>query len=265
MVADIITAAMRWWMACVVAIAANAQTPSAESSLLDRVRARTDENLRRLPNYTCTETIERTLRAGRKGRLRPKDTVQLNVAYVEGRELFGRLGDHRIDQPDIGQFVDRPIGNGQFALFVKSIFVGQGGMFGSPVKTKIEGKQAFRFDYTIPLSDSGFSITSAVGKAYVGYSGSFWVARETLDLMRLIISADHLPPQLKMAYDLTIIDYGPVSIGGKLFPLPLRSKWETKDVFGSEARNIVTFENCHEFIGESVLKFGDAESSPPPK
>ncbi len=75
--------------------------------------------------------------------------------------------------------------------------------------------------------------------------------------MRLIIQADDLPPQLKIAYDLSTIDYGPVSIAGTLFPLPVRSHWETKDVFGEEARNVTTFENCHEFIGESILKFGN--------
>ncbi len=252
---------MRCWSACVIAwfaVVGQAQDPS----LLDKVKARADENLGRLPNYTCTETIERSLRYGPKGRLRSKDAVHLNVAYVEGQELFGRLGEPRIDQADIGQLVSRPIGNGQFALFVKSIFSGQRGIFGSVVNTKLEGKQAFRFDYRIPLARSGFRIQSAAGEAIVGYSGSFWVARDTLDLMRLIISADDLPPQLKMAYDLSIIDYGPVSIGGTRFPLPLRSKWETKDVFGEEARNITTFASCHEFIGESVLKFDDAESAP---
>lgn len=233
--------------------------------MLGKVKARAAENLRRLPNYTCTETIDRSLRLGRKAKLRPEDTVRLNVAYVEGKELFGRPGDRRIDQSDIGRLVDKPIGNGQFALFVKSIFLGQRGTFGFSVKTKLEGKQAFRFDYTIPLVQSGLRIQSAVGEAIVGYSGSFWVARDTLDLMRLIVSGDDLPPQIKMASDVTTIDYGPVSIGGTIFLLPLRSTWETKDVFGSEARNILTFENCHEFIGESVLKFGDTEPSPAPR
>ena len=245
-----------WWLMCLAAAGTQAQEPG----LLDKIKARTSENLRRLPDYTCTETIERFLRTDRRARLRPTDTIHLDVAYVEGKELFGHPGEHRIDEPDIGKFVGTPIGNGQFALFAKSIFLGRRATFGRAEKTKLRGRQAFRFDYAVPLAHSGFRIQSGVGEALVAYDGSFWVDRDTLDLMRLSISAD-LPPQLKMEYDLTMIDYAPVSIGGTLFPLPLRSRWETKDTFGLEARNVTSFENCHQFIGESVLKFGDAQSS----
>src|SRR5580698_7422004 len=72
---------MRWRMTFFAVVVATAQEPS----LLDRVKARADENLRRLPNYTCTETIQRSLRLDRSTKLRPFDNVRLNVAYVEGR------------------------------------------------------------------------------------------------------------------------------------------------------------------------------------
>ena len=140
-----------------------------------RIKARADENLKHLPNYTCTETIQRSLRTSRRDRLRPTDTVHLDVAYVGGKELFGRPGEHRIDQPDVAQLVTKPIGNGQFALFAKSIFLGQRAKFGPPVNTRRAGKQAYRYDYTIPVAQSGFRIQSAVGEAIVGYSGSLWV------------------------------------------------------------------------------------------
>jgi len=250
---------MRLWFVCCALVAANAQDPS----LLDKVKARAGENLKRLPNYTCTETIDRFVERRRFGKLH-RAPVRLDVAYVGGKELFGRPGSGKIDEPDIAKFVDRPIGNGQFALFVRSIFLGQGAQIGLPVKTKLEGQQSFRFDYRIPLAFSGFRIQSAVGEAIVAYSGSFWVA-ESLDLMRLVVSAQDLPPQIKIASDVQTIDYSPISIGGVLFLLPLRSSWETKDVFGWAARNTTTFRNCHEFIGESVLKFGDTENSPRPK
>jgi len=251
---------MRLWFVCCALVAANAQ----EASLLDQVKARAGENLRRLPNYTCTETIDRFVDRGRFRRLH-KAPVRLDVAYVGGQELYGLPGSGKIDEPDITKFVDRPIGNGQFALFVKSIFFAQGAQIGLPIETKLEGQQSFRFDYRIPLEFSGFRIQSAAGEAFVAYSGSFWVTRESLDLMRLIVSAQDLPPQIKIASDGQTIDYGSASIGGALFRLPVRSRWETRDAFGWFARNTTTFRNCHQFVGESVLKFGGPEPSPPPK
>ncbi len=256
---------MRALLLFICAMAAKAQITSSGQSLLDRIKIRAGENLRRLPNYTCTENIARSLRIGRRGPLRPKDTVRLNVAYVGGKELFGLPGAGRVDQANLSKLVDGPIGNGQFAVFVRSIFLKQGATFSQFSKTKLDGKQAFRFEYTMPLAHSGFSIKSSVGEAIAGYSGSFWVAAETLDLMRLLVSADRLPPWLKMASDITTTDYGFVSIGGSTFLLPARSIHEAKDVYGEEVRNDVTFENCRKFVGESILKFSDAESPPPNK
>jgi hypothetical protein len=262
-------------------MAVNAQISPAGQSLLDRIQTRAAENLRRLPNYTCTESIDlyrehrsvprasictesidRSIRLGRRGPLRPKDTVRLNVAYVGGKELFGLPGTGRVDQANLSKLVDGPIRNGQFAVFVRSIFLEPGAAFSHSSKTNLDGRQAFRFDYTMPLAHSGFNIKSSVGEAIVGHSGSFWVAAETLDLMRLVVSADGLPPRLKIASDVTFTDYGLVSIGGSTFLLPARSIHEAKDVFGEEVRNVITFGNCREFVGESVLKFSDADSSP---
>lgn len=76
---------MRWWIVCVAATASGAQSPV----LLDSVKARAQENLKRLPDYTCTENVERSLQGRRERRLRHRDTVRLNVAYVGGKELFG--------------------------------------------------------------------------------------------------------------------------------------------------------------------------------
>ncbi len=253
---------MRALLLFILAVAVNAQVSSTGQSLLDRIKTRAGENQRRSPNYTCTESIERSMRLGRRGPLRPKDTIRLNVAYVGGKELFGLPGTGRVDQPDLSKLVDGPIGNGQFAVFVQSIFLEAGATFSHSSKTKLDGKQAFRFDYAMPLAHSRFSIKSSVGEAIVGYSGAFWVTAETLDLMRLVVSADGLPPRLKMASDITTTDYDFVSIGGSPFLLPARSIHAGKDVFGEEVRNVITFENCREFVGQSVLKFSDADSSP---
>jgi len=80
--------------------------------------------------------------------------------------------------------------------------------------------------------------------------------------MRLVVSSDRLAARLWLTSVVTTTDYGLVAIGAKQFLLPVRSAYEAKDLFGSEDPNTTRFENCHEFIGESVLKFEDSESSP---
>jgi len=252
---------MRWWVACFAVVVTKAQAPSP--SLLEMVRVRAEANLRRLPDYTCTENVERSLRAHRERRLRHWDTVHLNVVYVGGEELFGLLGASRIDHADVDKLVSGSIGNGQFAVFVRSIFLENRATFRPAAKTKLDGAPAFRFDYEVPVARSGFLLQSPpFGKAIVGYSGRFWVARDGLDLMRLVVSADNLPSSLMVVSDVITTDYRRILIGGSDFLLPERSTSEGKDARGGQTRNVTTFENCRQYVGESVLKFED--SAPPP-
>jgi hypothetical protein len=254
---------MRWWIACFAFVVAEAQQANLpQTFLIDQVKARADENLRRLPNYTCTEIIQRSLRKRNERKFRSKDTVRLNVAYVGGKELFGQPGQGRIDQPDVGKAASGTIESGQFAIFLKSIIRGERATFVFLGSTTLEGKKAFHFGYQVPLEQSVYSIRSNAGEAIVGYSGSLWVARDSLDLMRLVVSGDNLAARLWLTSVVTTTDYAQVPIGGKQFLLPVRSAYEAKDLFGSEDRNTTRFENCHEFIGESVLKFGDSDSLP---
>lgn len=249
---------MRGWLGLVLAISANAQSPAA-GTLLDQVKARIADNLRRLPDYTCTETIDRALRAKKRGRFQPLQHVRINVAYVGGKELFGIPGTGRVAHSNIERLVGGAIENGQFALFIHDIFVGSTSMIGSATKVKLNGDDAFKFDYRIP---TGLEIKSSVAERVVGYRGAFWIAHDSLDLKRLIVAAADLPRPLEMASDITSIDYGPVTIAGKKFELPMRSVWETRDIFGSEVRSTMTFGSCREYVGESVLKF-DATTPQP--
>lgn len=246
---------MRRWLGLVLVsapvISAHAQGPAA-GALVDQVKARIGDNLRRLPDYTCTETIDRSLRAKKRGHFQPLQHVRINVAYVGGKELFGVPGTGRVAHADIEKLVGGTIENGQFALFLHDIFVGSLSMIGSPAKVKLNGDDAFKFDYRVP---TGLKVQSSVAERVVGYRGSFWIARDSLDLKRLVVVAADLPPGLEIAADVTSIDYRPVTIAGKQFVLPIRSVWATNDVFGSEVRSTMTFGRCREYVGESVLKF----------
>ena len=63
-----------------------------EILILDHIKARMAENLRRLPDYTCTEIIDRSRRRRGTDAFAPVDTLKLDVARVDGKELFSRPG-----------------------------------------------------------------------------------------------------------------------------------------------------------------------------
>lgn len=254
---------MKWWLAGFAVLLAHGQQElPPETLLLAKIKAKVSENLKRLPNYTCTEIIERWHRPTPSDRPRMLDTVRLEVAYVEGKELFGWPGAGRIDQSEIGKLVGGTTGNGDFALIVKGIFLGPSATFHYEGDTELDGRKALSFDYHVAQLMSGYRIRTPGGQAFVGHHGSFWVDTETLDLMRLEVSAEEIPLTLRVESAAEAMEYGRVAIGHSTFLLPKSSELILTDLTGAEHRNRTRFEACRQFVSESVVSFTEAPPEP---
>lgn len=112
---------------------------SPDLALLSKIKVKESQNLDQLPNYTCTETIERWVKRSNESNATLLDTVRLEVAYVEGRELYGLAGA-RIDQSQLKKLVRGTIGEGAFAMKVKEIFQGQAATFHYDGRGELNGK-----------------------------------------------------------------------------------------------------------------------------
>jgi hypothetical protein len=71
----------------------NGQDLAPEVLLLARVKTHMGQVLSRLPNYTCLETIERSRRRASGKRFELVDALHLEVAFVDGKELFSWPGE----------------------------------------------------------------------------------------------------------------------------------------------------------------------------
>src|SRR5258706_15720440 len=65
--------------------ASGAQEELTPTPLTERIKAKMADNLRGLPDYICTQTVERRIQ--RAGESRLVDTQQLEMAQVDGKEL----------------------------------------------------------------------------------------------------------------------------------------------------------------------------------
>src|SRR6185369_10656113 len=102
---------------------ARSAVPAVNDALFAQVRARMIGNLSRLPNYTCLQTIERKVRQASSRRYELVDVVRLEVALVNGKELFSWPGAGKFEDKEISEIVSGgAIGNGTFALHAKSVF-----------------------------------------------------------------------------------------------------------------------------------------------
>lgn len=239
---------------------------SPEVLLLARIKVHMEQSLKRLPNYTCVETVERSRRRAPARKFELVDALRLEVAMIGRKELYSWYGENQFQERDLIDMVGGgAIGNGDFALHAYSVFLSSAPSYTYAGEQMLEDRPAVRYDYRVPLLNSGYRIRVPPREARVGYRGSFWVDARTLDVLRLEVIADEIPEELGLREAHTTIEYARIPIGEQEFLLPRRSELRMIDLAGNESRNRVEFSQCRQFTGESHLSFSDppADTGPP--
>ncbi len=251
----------RWLPAWFLAVAPLGQPVELSPDVLTlaRIKLAMSETLARQPNYTCIQQIERSHRHIPKRKFELHDLVRLEVALVEGRELFAWPGAGKFEEGDLTEMVTGgAIGTGDFALHARAVFQSSAPTFKYAGDSVLRGRKVTHYDFVVPLISSGYQLKVGERRATVAYHGSFWADAETQQLLRLQVEADDIPASLRIASARQVMDYGQVRIGSSDFLLPIASELSVTDADGNENRNRTEFKACRQYIGQSVLTFGEA-------
>jgi len=219
---------------------------------LERMRV----TLERQPNYTCLETVERTRRSP-GGNTQVEDTLRLEVALVDSKEMFAWPGSKEFEDKELTDLISTGMfGNGNFALYPRMLFGGGGPPFVSAGIVEVSGRRAAQYNFRVVRAMSGYQLSVDRRKATVGFHGSFYIDLETLDLRRIELIPDNIPPEFQISAVEDRVDYDRVKIGDERFLLPVESSlmMALPDVVN---RNHVVFAGCRKFTGESTLVFVD--------
>jgi hypothetical protein len=230
--------------------------------LLARVKAHMREELARLPNCSCLETVRRDHQpAG--GKMRPLDTIRLEVLYSDHREMYASPGDRGFSDSQPVDFVaSGTIGNGHFALYLSEL-VGDGRLsYEYKGEELLHGRRLARYDYRVPEYQSGHTITLSGASGTVGVTGSFWADPATYDIVRIAMEAMEIPPQLFVASSVTSIDYSHTNLAGTDFLLPQSADARLVKFNGEDNRNHIEFTHCHLYGAESSISFGSPQGFP---
>lgn len=235
---------------------------SPETILLARIRNVVSENLSHLPNFTCLQTIERSQRLPGTKRYRFLDNIRLEVALVEGKELYAWPGSPRFEEQELRDMVGGgAIGTGDFALHAKSIYLTDSARFTYQGTEELRGRKVHVFHYRVPMAASRYMMRIEKTEGPVGYQGHVYNDAETLEMARIEIHIDEIPPYLPLKEGHKVIDYAPMDIGGVRHVLPASMEMTLVDLNGGENRNRAVFSGCKQYMGESRLIFED----PPPE
>jgi hypothetical protein len=229
-----------------------------------RIRQKMRQNLSRLPDYTCVETIDRMQRSSDAAMFRPVDTVRVDVLHVGDKELYAWRGSKKFEDSLSHLVAAGTTSSGEFALHARSIFVGdaQSKYAG---EESIRGRRTMRFDYFIPLLTSGLTLSDGQRTGHVSVRGSFWADAVTLDLLRLDVHAEDIPPSLPFTAAVSTVDYGRVRIGGSDTLLPQSATVLLTKTAGSADRNHLQFSQCRAYGAQSEIRYEAAADNPAPE
>ena len=239
-----------------------AQDLPPEVLTLARIHDRVREAVERLPDCTCVETVARFRKPAGKD-LKPVDRVVLQILFSGGKELFASPGDTHWETNPFAFLASGMMGNGLFALNLKTIFLDNHSIIRYKGDESPTGRREARYDFHISRMSSGYTVQHAGASGVVAERGSFWADPETYDLRRLEFHADEIPPELLYADISTTIDYNRVRIGASDVLLPQTADMRTTGVDGEENLNHIEFTHCQGFHAESTLVFGAARDAAP--
>ncbi len=242
-----------------------------ELILLRNVKLKMRQNLSRIPNYTCLETMVRTMRPpdrmvvaapGTRVPFRRHDVVRLEVAEVNGDELFAFPGNHDFRKMTLREMGPGGLmGNGSFSLLANAVFASDKPVYHYVGEETVDGVKLLRWDFRVTQLVSAFQVQTQYGKAMVGYHGSFWADPRTFDAVRLDVSADDIPPRLGADQAGNRVEFAPVRIGSSYALLPQSGEISMRQIRGWDSHNQLTFTHCREYGVETTISFGEVNES----
>lgn len=225
-------------------------------ALLQSIRSRMAAHLSQLPNYTCHEMVDRLVRRANSTSFEHRDQVELEVAFVGDREYFAKPGESQFEDRPISKIVGAgTISNGAFGSSAAAIFTREGATFRYAGLSKKDGRQTVRFDFQVPEDKSRFLVSHDSRVGATAFKGSFWAEVGTLDLVRLEIKAERIPAYLGVRMVEESIKYKTVRIRETDFLLPYSSELAASDQMGNYSLNMIRFERCREFTGQSSITY----------
>jgi hypothetical protein len=256
------------------ATVASTANPDPEE-LFRKVRSKVLDDVSHVPRYTCVQTVNRAqyrpqygikpgscreLIAARKqltsyGYLIARDRLRLDVAVVDGAETFSWAGARRFETRHVDELVKSgATGSGEFVSYLTSVF-------GSDTDSiSYLGQSVFAFN--VPLKNSHYRYHTSGPDRTVGYHGSFLVDPAATELKRLTIVADEFPAGEAACMVEDTMDYHRVKIGNGDFLLPETATMDVLFNEGIESVNETSYSSCHEYTGESTIRFDEDATAP---
>lgn len=238
---------------------------------LDRVRARAFEYTDALPNFICEQLIRRLQSGGLRGKFGLKDTVTVDVAYVDGQEEYRnvkRNGKPLKDYDDVQQ--SGTYSTGEYGTILRDVLhPSSDARFTYRKKDTVAGVETEIWDLVVEQANSHWRLTFGGSTIKPKYRGAIWIDPKEFMVMRIEMDALNLPVSYPIDHAEMIIEYGPKKIGDKFYTLPsYTANLACHRGSATCVKNETEFRNYRKFTTESNISTTEStvtfeEAKPP--
>jgi hypothetical protein len=245
----------------------NAQ-PSSRADpqdVLVRVAAKLAVTEKRIPNFTCVETVTRDY-------YQPASTlpracsVLLEERKRRTKDLILRhlATDRNFDDKGIEHLVrDGPLGSGAYGAFLQLVFLQDVKEFVFERNLVSGGHNLMEYSFRVNRSDSHYRVKLDKSWIYTAYSGTFQLDPKSEEVFEMNLQEDDLPDSSDYCTTITSAKFHTVQIANVRFVMSARAVQRFVYGNGEEIENTTTFANCREYLGESTISFSqDSEPKP---
>jgi hypothetical protein len=255
------------------------------SELLLRVRETVLHTVDRLPRYMCTQTVDRSqyepdrtvfvkdcedLERSRDTSWKllrtTTDRLRLDVGVAARREIYSWVGENQFGNRSLFEIVtEGSMSTGYFKGFLELVFRSDNADFSYAGETTEGGRKLMEYRYRVPLEASHYVFRSDGRAVTTAYEGIVLADPETAEPVRLTVRTSHLPSETGVCEATTTMNYSRFRLNGSDFLLPSETRLHINELNGVEMENRTVYSRCHEFLGESTLKFEAPPDAPAQK
>jgi hypothetical protein len=223
-----------------------------QADLLASVKQKVTGDLTKLPDHLCTATIEQS-RIGIDGEPADTNRIRLDVGYLRGKQIFGWPGGASLSEFNVSRLVPGLVTDGDLVALGRLLLLSKPLITGHH-EGNHSGRPTVRYDYRVPLEESGWMLQRLGVPMRVGYRGYFHVDASSLDVIQLVMAAENLPQQDIQSVDRTV-QYRRAYIGSRDLLLPVRAVLLMTALNGHKDKTETRFNNCRQYTAESVVRF----------
>jgi hypothetical protein len=188
--------------------------------------------------------------------LRSWDRLRLEVAIVEGKNVFSWVGAPRFEGDALEQLAGHgPLSSGDFGPFLNSIFNQATLTFKS--EERAGQRRLLTYSYDMPVERSRYGLKAKEGWVVTAYNGILVIDPDAGDIVSLTVRTAELPESNPACQAISEVEYGRTQIHDRMVLIPRQTRLITINRQRGEARSVTTYSSCREYASTVRLLFGD--------